>query len=246
MRIQPTKKNVAPTKAEVAAHYDRYFSAVDRNDPAPALGQYWYVLAKRHLGNVRGLRVLEIGCGRGDFARYLAEAGAAVVAADLSPAAVAIARRRLVGTDATALVADIENIPFDDESFDVVVSLETLEHVPEPYQALSELVRVTRRGGRLVVTTPNYLSLYGLGRLYLWVRRKPFREAGEQPINHPLTLVQRVRALRRLGCRVEAADGLGHLLPLPHFGTVEIRILERPHRLTKWFALESVTAATRL
>jgi ubiquinone/menaquinone biosynthesis C-methylase UbiE len=246
MRIRNPRKAPPPPKDEVAAHYDRYFSSVDRTDPAATLERYWYVLAKRYLGEVRGLRVLEIGCGMGDFSRYLADAGAIVVAADLSPAAVAITRRRLTGTDATAVVADIENIPFDNESFDMVVSLETLEHVPDPDRALGELVRVTRRGGRLIVTTPNYMSLYGLGRLYLWLRRKPFCEAGDQPINHPLTLVQRVRTLRRLGCRVEAADGLGHLLPLPHFGTVELRILERPHILTKWFALESVTAATRL
>jgi 2-polyprenyl-3-methyl-5-hydroxy-6-metoxy-1,4-benzoquinol methylase len=221
-----------PPKDQVAAHYDQYFSSVDRRDPTPDLDKYWYVLAKK--------------CGRGDFSRYLADAGATVVAADLSPVAVAIARRRLVGTDATAVVADVENIPFDEEAFDMVVSLETLEHVPDPARALGELVRVTRRGGRLIVTTPNYLSLYGLGRLYLWARRVPFREAGDQPINHPLTLIQRVQALRRLGCRVEAADGLGHFLPLPHFGTVELRFLERPHQVTKWFALESVTAATRL
>lgn len=224
--------------------YDVWHSAQAETEDEPTPTAPWHEMAKRHLGDVRGLRVLEIGCGRGAFARWLAEQGADVVAADFSPAAVEIAAR-LVPAGVETLAADVQQLPFPDESFDLVVSLETLEHVPDPSAGLAELVRVTRRGGRLVVTTPNYLSLIGLYRIYLRLTGRRYSEGG-QPINQPLILIDRVRRLRRLGCRVDAVDGCVHSLPVPGYRTVELRFLERPHALTKWFARHGLTAATRL
>jgi len=188
--------------------------------------------------------VLEIGCGRGAFAKHLVGAGADVVAADFSPAAVGLARQ-LVGDSCETLVADVQAIPFPDESFDLVVSLETLEHVTDPALGLAELVRVTRRGGRLIVTTPNYLSLLGLYRVARRLAGKPFTEGG-QPINQPLMLPGRVRRLRRLGCRVDAVDGAVYELTVPKLGTFDLPWLERPHAVTKWIAQHGLTAATRL
>jgi ubiquinone/menaquinone biosynthesis C-methylase UbiE len=205
----------------------------------------WHLLTIAHLPDIRGQRVLEIGCGRGVFAHYLAEQGADVVAADFSPAAVSHARKRLEDFDATVLVADIQELPFADESFDVVISQETLEHVPNPWRGLSELVRVTRVGGTLIITTPNYLSLMGLWRLACVIVGKPYSETG-QPINQPLMLFRRVRALGRLGCRVDAVAGTHQLLVIPGFATVRLPLLERPQQLMKWVCFHGVTVATRL
>jgi SAM-dependent methyltransferase len=190
------------------------------------------------------LRVLEIGCGSGAFAKYLSNQGADLTAADFSPRAVELATKLLAGR-AQTVVADVQSLPFPDESFDLVVSLETLEHVPDPDRGLAELVRVTRRGGRLIVTTPNYLGLVGLYRVYLRLTGRRFTEMG-QPVNNPLTLVGRVMKLRKLGCRVDAVDGAVHLLPVPRFHAVRLRFLEHPHGITKWFAHHGLTAATRI
>lgn len=200
-------------------------------------------MAKRHLRDVRGLRVLEIGCGRGTFARYLLEQGADLVAADFSPAAVEYARE-VIGGRCEVIVADIQDIPFLSASFDVVVSLETLEHVPFPDRGLAELVRVTKPGGQLLITTPNYLSIVGLYRLLLPLVGRRFTELG-QPINQPLMLFRRVRALKRLGCAVDAVDGCVHSLPIPGRDTVRLMWLEHPHALTKWVARHGLTSATR-
>jgi SAM-dependent methyltransferase len=224
--------------------YDRWHSTRAGTEDEPTATAPWHELAKRHVGDVRGLRVLEIGCGRGAFAKHLAGAGARVVAADFSPSAVSLARE-LLGDSCETLVADVQAIPFPDESFDLVVSLETLEHVPDPAGGLAELVRVTRRGGRLVVTTPNYLSLLGLYRLTRRLAGRPFTEGG-QPINQPLLLPARAWRLRRLGCRVDAVDGRGHTLTIPKLCDVDLPWLERPHAVTKWFAHHGLTAATRL
>jgi SAM-dependent methyltransferase len=233
------------TMHDPARAYDAWHDAREtgRWDAPP--GAPWHALTIAHLPEVRGKRVLEIGCGRGAFARYLAERGADLVAADFSAAAVAHARRRLDGLDASAIVADIQDIPFPDESFDIVISQETLEHVPDPMRGLSELVRVTRVGGRLVVTTPNYLSLVGVWRLACRIVGKPYSEVG-QPINQPLMLFRRVLSLRRFGCRVDAVAGTHQLLVIPGFATVRVRFLERPRPIMKWFCYHGLTLATRV
>jgi 2-polyprenyl-3-methyl-5-hydroxy-6-metoxy-1,4-benzoquinol methylase len=232
--------------SDAADAYDAWHDARESgnwDDPPMAP---WHLLTIAHLPEVRGKRVLEIGCGRGVFARYLAERGAEVVAADFSPAAVEHARRRLEGLHATALVADIQDVPFPDGDFDVVVSQETLEHVPDPMLGLAELVRVTRPGGKLIVTTPNYLSLMGVWRLACKIVGKPYSEVG-QPINQPLMLFHRVRALRRLGCRVDAVAGTHQLLVIPGFATVRLPdVFERPQSVMKWVCFHGVTAATRV
>lgn len=62
------------------------------------------------------------------------------------------------------IVSDIANIPVEDNSFDAVLCTEVLEHVPNPNAALRELIRVTKRGGKLILTTPfcslTHMALY--------------------------------------------------------------------------------------
>jgi 2-polyprenyl-3-methyl-5-hydroxy-6-metoxy-1,4-benzoquinol methylase len=221
--------------------YDVWHTARIGDNPQPVAG--WHLLARRYLGNVKGLKVLEIGCGRGAFARYLAEQGADVWAADFSPVAVA-ETEKLLAARGRALVADVQALPFPDESFDLVVSLETLEHVPDPKKGLAELVRVTRRGGRLIVTTPNYLNFMGFYRLARKLAGRGWSEAG-QPASRVLFLFARVRALRKLGCRVDVVDGTYHVLPIPKWRAVRLDWLERKH-WARWFAFHGLTVATRL
>jgi SAM-dependent methyltransferase len=225
--------------------YDRWHDARETGEWDAAPRAPWHLLTIAHLPDVRGQRVLEIGCGRGEFARHLAQQGAELVAADFSPAAVAHTRKRLEGFDATAIVADIQDIPFPNTSFDIVISQETLEHVPDPMRGLAELVRVTRFGGRVLVTTPNYLSLIGLWRLVSTAVGRPYTEVG-QPLNQPLLTFRRVQELRRLGCRVDAVAGTHQLLVIPGFKTMRLAFLERPQRIMKWFCFHGLTVATRL
>lgn len=213
------------------------------DDPADSP---WHQMAKQYLPNLKHQKVLEIGCGRGGFSAYLVEQGANLVAADFSDAAVAITRKRLQPyAHCEARVADIQALPFADRTFDVVVSLETLEHVPDPAKGLAELVRVTKVGGQLIISTPNYFGLLGLYRFYREVTGRGFSEVG-QPINHPLKVRDRVQQLQALQCRVDVVDGCGHYLYIPRTYGIRMTWLDRPKALTKWFAAHSLTVATKL
>lgn len=87
-----------------------------------------------------GERVLEVGCGRGHLTRRLADRDIDVVGIDINPRAAEIA-----GTD-RVLTMRAESLDFPDESFDFVLSVHALEHIPALERALAEMGRVLRRG----------------------------------------------------------------------------------------------------
>jgi SAM-dependent methyltransferase len=134
-------------------------------------------------------RILEVGCGWGELAEWVGrETGAEVVAIDLSPRMVELARERRVN----AQVGDVQALPFADGEFDVAIAAWMLYHVPSLDRALAELARVLRPGGRLVVATNSRFHLLELREL---VGSGPStlkfsREDGEEHLRrhfHPVT-----------------------------------------------------------
>ncbi len=98
--------------------------------------------------------VLELGCGTGFFLLNLKLAGVVEhgYVTDLSPGMVEVARRNAsrLGFEVEGRVADAERIPYDDGTFDLVVGHAVLHHIPDVEQALREVLRVLRPGGRFV------------------------------------------------------------------------------------------------
>jgi SAM-dependent methyltransferase len=99
-------------------------------------------------------RALELGCGTGFFLLNLMQAGLAKQGSvtDLSPGMVAAALRNAehLGLDVDGRVADAEQIPYDDATFDVVVGHAVLHHIPDLDTAFREVLRVLKPGGRFV------------------------------------------------------------------------------------------------
>jgi ubiquinone/menaquinone biosynthesis C-methylase UbiE len=98
---------------------------------------------------------LEIGAGTGFFSLNLKQAGIIDKphVTDLSPGMVEAARRnaKQLGFDIDGRVADAEALPYDDESFDLVVGHAVIHHVPDVEQGFREMLRVLRPGGRIVI-----------------------------------------------------------------------------------------------
>ncbi len=131
--------------------YDRWAAVYDHDaNPLQALeGPH----VRELLGDVRGLAVLDLGCGTGRHALWLAAAGADVTAVDFSEGMLAEARQK-PGADAVRFVVhDLhEPLPFGDGAFDRVVSGLVLEHLRDLDGFFREMRRVLRPGGAAVVT----------------------------------------------------------------------------------------------
>jgi SAM-dependent methyltransferase len=124
---------------------------------------FWEHIARYRFAKnfVRGKRVLDIACGEGYGAAALAKAGAAsVTGVDISLEICEHARCKY-GLDARA--GDAQSIPLQDQSIDLVVSFETIEHVDAPAAFLDECARVLVPEGTLIVSTPNRPVYSGKG-----------------------------------------------------------------------------------
>jgi 2-polyprenyl-3-methyl-5-hydroxy-6-metoxy-1,4-benzoquinol methylase len=213
----------------------------------------WHRLVKAHLFGPRDLaskRVLEIGCGRGGFACWLASQRPApmnIVAADFSATAVQKGRQFAFQRSLSQIqweVMDIEAIAHADDSFDTIISCETIEHVPDPRKAARELGRVLKPGGRLLLTTPNYMGIMGLYRMYLYLCGRPFTEEG-QPINNLMLLPRTRSIIAGAGLRIKLIDGIGHYLPFPGQPPIEVPVFNNPRPLMRWIALHSLTVGEK-
>ncbi|HZS52017.1 MAG TPA: class I SAM-dependent methyltransferase [Bryobacterales bacterium] len=104
------------------------------------------------LGSLAGRLVLDAGCGTGWFAARAQYGGACVVALDLGPPLLEEARRK---APVFAAAGDALELPFRDNTFDIVISSEAIEHTIDPARAIREMARVLRPEGTLVLTCPN-------------------------------------------------------------------------------------------
>lgn len=126
--------------------YDRFFATEDR---------HWWFVGRRRLVtdmlarmDVRG-RILDLGCGTGGVLTHLQPFGEAI-GLDPAPEAAGYCRQR----DLPMVIGSGMEVPFADGSFDAVLALDVIEHVPDDVALLREARRVLRPGGVLVVTVP--------------------------------------------------------------------------------------------
>lgn len=118
----------------------------------------------------RGKAVLEVGCGMGTDALQFARAGAVYHGVDLTPRSIEITRSRFAweGFAGEIQWADVEQLPFPDETFDLVFSNGVLHHVPDIQRAVDECRRVLRTGGTALVLLYHRRSLFYWAFLWLY------------------------------------------------------------------------------
>ena len=181
--------------------------------------------------SLKGKDVLDVGFGSGFSVQLFVEAGAHVTGVDLTPWAVETTQRRLsaFGLEADIREGDAEQLPFANESFDLVFSWGVIHHSSDMDRALAELVRVCRPGGRVVIMVYNRRSLFyvfykGFQRFLPIARRLGLHFEGarrgetEGLIARHLTIDDLRGKLERAGLRDVAVMPYGQdaeLLPLP-------------------------------
>lgn len=100
-------------------------------------------------------QILDIGCGAGNMAHHLAHYGH-VTGMDFNPRPLVVAQERGLGI----VNASGSEIPFPDASFDLVACLDTIEHIPDEIAVLSEVKRVLKPGGKVIITVPAFMWLW--------------------------------------------------------------------------------------
>jgi glycosyltransferase involved in cell wall biosynthesis/ubiquinone/menaquinone biosynthesis C-methylase UbiE len=154
-------------KASQAEHFDLIAEeAFETNRPWGTPRLYRFLLDekfRRAIGPIRhrlkGASALTVCGGSGMDAEYLTRAGALVTTSDLSLGAAVRARNRAAKHNAgfQSIVADVEHLPYEDESVDLVAVHDGLHHLEDPYAGLAEMARVAKRW--LVVSEPAQASL---------------------------------------------------------------------------------------
>ena len=167
--MEPNRADLGKDPSHVSGMFDQVAKGYDRTNTVMTFGNdaLWRAATTRAVAPQRGERILDLAAGTASSSASLAASGAQVVAADFSPGMLAEGRRRHGHLhNITFVEADATDLPFGDEEFDAVTMSYGLRNVQEPKQALRELLRVTKPGGRMVInefsTPPNALfrSLY--------------------------------------------------------------------------------------
>ena len=174
-----------------------------------------------------GMRVLELGCGTGYFTRELAHSGAHIVAVDVSPELLEVARADVSPANVSYEIQNACAMSYRDAVFDSVVGSSVLHHL-ETKEALREIYRVLKVGGTIYFTEPNMLNpQIAIQKNVPWIKRKlcdspdetaffrwplrrllegtGFRDVQIDPFDflHPKTPFPFVNGLNAIGCFFE-------------------------------------------
>ena len=146
-RDDPAFPEIVPT----SIGYDQWAAIYDHDaNPLPALEE---PLVEELLGDVRGLEILDLGCGTGRHSIRMAAAGARVTAVDFSSGMLEQAREKAGSSDIRFQAHDLSQpLPFPEKSFDRVLCALVVDHIEDLDRLFSEMHRVCRPAGYVVVS----------------------------------------------------------------------------------------------
>jgi ubiquinone/menaquinone biosynthesis C-methylase UbiE len=145
---------------EIKEEYNKWHSKV--------ISEYYdrkfYQWLKKQANLLPNEIVLDVGCGKGDWLNFLELTNLYRVGVDISSVALRYARRKGISANIDYVLADAENLPFRESSFDKVFCLGSLEHFANPQKGVLEIKRVLKHKGISYIFLPN---AYFLGHIYL-------------------------------------------------------------------------------
>lgn len=151
-RLFPKRERPAPSSAAIARFFNQA-AGDEEHFPASIDPRIYHVrLVLEHLGDLAGKRVADVGCGKGRFARIVAERnpGVQVIALDLAEAMLRFADQALY-----RCAASMTALPLATASCDGAYATESLEHAVDIETAVAELCRVVKPGGRILIIDKN-------------------------------------------------------------------------------------------
>jgi ubiquinone/menaquinone biosynthesis C-methylase UbiE len=146
--------------------YDNEAQKYDDKRWSNSSGQYTrevqLEIVRGMVGSVSASKILEIGPGTGRFTSMLMDKAKSVTALDISSQMLRKLEEKVVdsGNKMETVVGDARNMPFSDNSFDCIVSINAISHIPNYEELVSECSRVIQKGGEFIFNIPNLFSLY--------------------------------------------------------------------------------------
>ena len=131
--------------------YNLYSSAYEKN--TAYLNSFEKNIVLEFMGNLTGKKALDLGCGTGRLVKDLINSGAKVVGIDISDEMIKIMKNKFPKVE--SLLADSENLPFEDNSFDFVIASFFIVHLKNLTKTFDEIYRVLKDGGKFVLTNIN-------------------------------------------------------------------------------------------
>lgn len=220
---------------EVSAYYDAFAETYDRGRD-----RGYHQLIDEQAAEIvsrygEGRDVLEVGCGTGLVLERLAGFAKRAEGIDLSPGMLEHARSRGLAVQQ----GNATELPFEDESFDVVCSFKVLAHVPDLQAALLEMARVLRPGGHAVFDLYNSRSLRALIKRVA-SRRKTSSAYEERSISTRFDRPQTV--LDQCPPSLEPVGKYGIRVFTPHPAVFRVPLVKRAFEAAEWRAMDSPLA----
>lgn len=173
-----------------------------------------------YLNPQAGELILDVGCGNARDLIPVLKKGSKVVGVDISSQMIEEARHELASSALGGYelkVGDATHLDFPDAYFDKVIASEIIEHIPDWQQSLSEIHRVLKTKGELVISAPNRHSWYGFDRYIIF--EKILRKQWDHPYDHWKTYTELERALTACGYAITAKRGICYMpgFIIPYF-----------------------------
>jgi len=188
------------------------------------------------LDDVQGKRVLDAGCGGGFYSLWLSERGAKVLGIDGSKEMIRIAKRKASSKmlDAEFMIGDVSDLRIQDSTFDLVLSTLVLMDVKELDKVISEIVRVTRDSGDIVISVQHPILTSGD-----WEResgQKLFRKLDNYFLERELEAVWENERKERVSLKYYHRPLQAYMQPFLDRGCVLTQLVEpQPHEVYKKF-----------
>jgi SAM-dependent methyltransferase len=185
-----------------SSHFDEIATLYDESLPAHVVEHYLRKRVRYVVEHCPPGTALDVGCGTGVLASRLAQAGYAMTGIDPSAGMLEILRSR--APDVAAVEGSGTALPFGDDAFDLVLSVATFHHIADPgdvRRTLSEMVRVARPGGRILVWDHNPRNPY-----WAHLMARVPQDTGEERL---IPEEEVLGGLRRGGAEIVRAEQLG-------------------------------------
>jgi ubiquinone/menaquinone biosynthesis C-methylase UbiE len=202
------------------------------------------------IGNIKNKKVLDAGTGTGRFALKLAKMGCETFGVEISKGMLLKAKEKAKEQGLTSnlhlVLGDCENLPFIGKTFDLVMSMTVINHLPNPNKAMEEISRVLKTKGTAIVSVPNIFSLRGLPYVLRVIKEKISKKRSVRMCAQKFTPWKLWLLHKNAGLKILKAQGVVWM-PLPpklNYKTKFIKTIEKIEKFFDKIQFASILAGT--